>query len=94
MFFKKVLSQNSVENDCVGVLSCRREICHFIKKEIPTQCFSVNFGKCLRSLFYRTTPMIAFETIYLNNLFRCRNHEAQINSRVLPFRKQNKVNLK
>ena len=33
-----------------------------------TQCFSVNFAKFLRALFYRTSPVAAFEIFYLQVL--------------------------
>ena len=51
-FIRKLLLksfQNSVENICIGVLSCRPETCNFIKKETP--CLFLNFAKFLRSLF-------------------------------------------
>ena len=39
-----------------------------LEKRLELRCFSVNFEKFLRSLFYRTTPMAAFEEIYLDVL--------------------------
>ena len=61
-------SQNSLENNCFGALSCRPETFSFIKKRLRLRCFSINFAKFLRSLFYRTPPVAAFETFYLRVL--------------------------
>ena len=39
------------------------EACNFIKKEALTQTFSVNFAKSLRTLFYRTPPVVASQKL-------------------------------
>ena len=36
-----------------------KEVCNFIKKGLMHRCFSMNFAKFLKTLFYRILPVAA-----------------------------------
>ena len=44
-------SQNSLENNCVWVLSCRAKTCNFMKKEATTQVFLCKFCEISKIAF-------------------------------------------
>ena len=50
-------SKNSLENNCVGVLSCKPETCNFTVKETSIQTFFCKFNEIL---------VADFQTFYLH----------------------------
>ena len=54
------ISQNSQENTCARV-SCRHQLCSFIKKDALPQVFSCEFCEISKNTFpHRTPPVAAF----------------------------------
>ena len=53
------IPQNSQKNACSRVsfaIEVKAEVCNFIKKErLKHRCFTVNFTKFLKTIFYRTS---------------------------------------
>ena len=70
-------SQNSLEKNCVKVLSCRGlRLAILLKKRLQPRCFSVNFANIFKIAFLRNTSGGCFR----NFLFVCPYYEAQINT--------------
>ena len=89
VFIQKV--QNSLQNNCVGVLSFSSQSWKFIKKETPVRALFCWFWE----IFKITVFIKHILGCFWNILFiLCPYYEAEIKSSVLPLRKQNKGNLK
>ena len=91
-FIQKVLlkfTQNSLEHNCVGVLSYRPGTCSFFKKVSASVFF---FKLC--ETFYITFLQNIYGSCFWIILFTYPYDETQIKPRVLPFRKYNTGNLK
>ena len=67
------ISQNSQENNCVGVSflmkSYKPEACKFIKKETPTQVLSFEFCEVFKNTFFCKTPLVAASVAFISGDF-------------------------
>ena len=79
-------AQNSLENNCVGVLSPRSDTCNFIEKETPVQTFSCEFCQSFKiTVFIEYIQWLLLKHFIYMSLYYEHNE-----SIVPPFSKQNK----